>query len=186
MVEKNDNQKGDNLRLVQCTYAGHAEAILAILNEAILHSTALYDYKARSLDSMVSWFSVKERQGFPVIGIEESESGQLRGFASYGTFRAWPAYKYSIEHSVYVHADYRGQGLGRRLMQALIEAARANNYHCVIGGIDMENAASIALHEKLGFTQAGVIRQAGFKFGKWLDLGFYQMLLATPLHPVEE
>jgi phosphinothricin acetyltransferase len=119
-----------------------------------------------------------------VIGIED-ESGQLTGFASYGTFRAWPAYKYSVEHSVYIHKNLCGKGLGARLLTELINAARKQDYHCMVGGIDMNNAASIGLHEKLGFVHAGTIRQAGFKFGRWLDLGFYQLLLNTPEHPVD-
>lgn len=171
------------MQFVVCNYESHAKAILEILNEAILNSTALYDYKPRSLESMVEWFNVKEAGGFPVIGV--LEEGQLLGFASYGAFRAWPAYKYSVEHSVYVHKDHRGKGVGLLLMQELIAAARQQEYHVMVGGIDLTNHGSIALHEKLGFTHAGTIRQAGFKFGRWLDLGFYQLILETPENPVD-
>lgn len=170
------------MKIVDCSHAAHAPAILAILNEAILTSTALYDYAPRAPESMVTWFRAKEQGRFPVIGIE-SESGELMGFASYGTFRAFPAYKYSVEHAIYVHKDHRRKGLARRLMQHLIERARQQEFHVLIGGIDMDNRGSIALHESLGFTHAGTIRQAGFKFGRWLDLGFYQLLLETPLAP---
>lgn len=172
------------MRFIPCTHATHAAAILDILNEAIVTSTALYDYRPRASESMVGWFKAKQAGGFPVIGAE-SPGGELMGFASYGTFRAWPAYKYSVEHSVYVHKDHRGKGLGLALMQQLITAARAQQYHVMIGGIDQSNAASVALHEKLGFTHAGTIRQAGFKFGRWLDLAFYQLILDTPLDPID-
>jgi phosphinothricin acetyltransferase len=107
------------------------------------------------------------------------------GFASFGTFRAWPAYKYSVEHSVYVDARFRGRGVGRRLLEELIAAARARDFHVLIGGIDAANTVSIALHERLGFTHCGTIRQVGFKFGRWLDLTFYQLILATPLQPID-
>jgi phosphinothricin acetyltransferase len=86
------------MRFIACTYESHADAILEIFNEAIANSTALYDYKAREPSSMVGWFKNKETGRFPVIGTI-AEDGQLLGFASYGTFRAWPAYKYSVEHS---------------------------------------------------------------------------------------
>lgn len=172
------------MKIVSCTYERHAAAILDILNEAIVNSTAIYDYHPRPFDSMAGWFGAKEKGQFPVIGMED-ESGRLLGFASYGTFRAWPAYKYSVEHSVYVRGDCRAKGLGAQLMRELINAARKQDIHCMIGGIDMNNAASIALHEKLGFVHAGTIKQAGFKFGSWLDLGFYQLLLDAPAHPID-
>lgn len=167
-----------------CRYATHAGAILDIFNEAIVNSPALYDYKPRAHDSMTGWFKAKEDGGFPVIGAESS-AGHLLGFATYGTFRAWPAYKYSVEHSVYVHKDHRGKGIGARLLQELIAAAQIHQYHAMVGGIDVTNSASISLHEKLGFVHAGTIRHAAFKFGTWRDLGFYQLLLATPAHPMD-
>jgi phosphinothricin acetyltransferase len=133
---------------------------------------------------MAGWFGTKELNRFPVIGVIDDD-GRLAGFASYGTFRAWPAYKYSVEHSVYVHRDHRGKGLGRALLQRLIEAAVEQQYHVMIGVIDVSNASSIALHEQLGFVHAGTIRHAGFKFGGWLDVAFYQRLFETPTHPVD-
>jgi len=172
------------MQLINCSFQAHAQPILDIFNEAIVTSTALYDYRPRAPESMVGWFQTKEANGFPVIGAVDGQ-GALLGFASYGTFRAWPAYKYSVEHSVYVHKDHRGQGLGRVLMGALIEAAREREVHVMVGGIDVANTGSIALHESLGFAHAGTIRQAAFKFGRWLDLGFYQLILETPRTPVD-
>ncbi len=172
------------MRLVTCSHERQAEAILAILNEAIENSTAIYDYKPRSAESMAEWFKAKEAGDFPVIGFE-SEEGALLGFASYGSFRAWPAYKYTVEHSVYVHRLHRGRGLGARLVQELVARAKAQGLHVLVGGIDAANEASISMHEKLGFVHAGTIKQAGFKFGRWLDLAFYQRILETPFVPVE-
>ncbi len=172
------------MKQVECTLEQHGAAILAILNEAILNSTALYDYRPRTMENMSSWFAAKRAGNFPVIGLED-EAGTLLGFASYGSFRAFPAYKYTVEHSVYVHPRQRGRGLGRELLRSLIERARAQEVHVLVGGIDAANTASIALHTQLGFTPCGVVRQAGFKFGRWLDLAFYQLILDTPAQPVD-
>jgi len=171
-------------KLVRCTLQEHAQAILDILNEAILTSTALYDYQPRSLASMESWFATKSQGNFPVIGLEDS-AGMLLAFGSFGRFRAWPAYKYTVEHSVYVHQDHRGKGLGKRVMQALIAAARESDVHAMVGGIDASNTASVVLHEHLGFQHVGTLPQVGFKFGRWLDLAFYQLLLDTPIRPID-
>jgi phosphinothricin acetyltransferase len=170
------------MRLVECNLAEHGGAILGILNDAILTSTALYDYTPRMPASMSGWFEQKQHGRFPIWGALD-EQGQLLGFASYGTFRAWPAYKYSVEHSVYVESAARGRGIGTALMRRLIESAQEQQYHVMIGGIDAANQESIAFHEKLGFAHAGTIQHAGFKFGRWLDLAFYQLILPTPEQP---
>jgi phosphinothricin acetyltransferase len=172
------------MKFVTCTLAEHGAAILDILNEQIRTSTAVYEYVERAPESMVTWFKAKEASNYPVIGVE-NEHGVLLGFATYGVFRERPAYKYTVEHSVYVHQDHRGKGLGLALMERLIEAARAQDLHVMVGGIDATNAGSIAMHEKLGFVHAGTIRESGFKFGGWLDLAFYQLTLRTPLNPTD-
>lgn len=170
--------------VIQCFYERHATAILEIFNEAIQTSTALFDYEPRTPESMVGWFDAKRAGGLPVVGVEDAQ-GTLLAFGSYGPFRAWPAYKYSVEHSVYVHKDHRGKGLGNIVMRELIAAARENDKHVMIGGIEATNAGSIALHERLGFKHTGTLPQVGFKFGRWLDLAFYQLVLETPAQPVD-
>lgn len=170
------------MKFVNCCYEVHAGEILEILNQAIISSTALYDYKPRTIDTMVNWFKEKNTNDFPVIGVLDSND-QIMGFATYGTFRAWPAFKYSVEHSIYIHQDHQGKGLGKVLLNKIIEAAKQQQYHTIIGGIDITNTGSIALHEKLGFVHSGTIKEAGFKFGRWLDLGFYQLILNTPECP---
>jgi phosphinothricin acetyltransferase len=172
------------MKSVVCEPARHSAGILAIFNDAIANSTALYDYKPRAAESMTSWFDAKARGRYPVLGIE-TDAGELAGFASYGPFRAWPAYKYTIEHSIYVDARFRGQGLGRRLLREIIAAAESQDYHVMVGGIDAANDVSIRLHTNLGFTHAGTVNHAGFKFGRWLDLAFYQLILKTPEKPVD-
>ncbi len=169
------------MHLTRCD-ASYADQILAIFNDAILNSTALYDYKPRTKESMGQWFENKRKGSFPVIGAVD-DSGELLGFGSYGTFRAWPAYKYSVEHSIYVAAPHRGRGLGKILLQETVNSAREQNYHVLIGGIDSQNTVSIRLHKHFGFEHAGTIRQVGFKFGRWLDLDFYQLVLGTPERP---
>ncbi len=135
--------------------------------------------------AMTPWFESKAVGGFPVIGIER-EDGRLMGFASYGTFRVRPAYKYSVEHSVYVHHEHRGKGLGGKLLGELIEEAQRRGVHTMIGGVDLSNTSSIALHERYGFVQAGIIRESAYKFGRWLDLAFYQRIFKTPDQPKED
>jgi L-amino acid N-acyltransferase len=172
------------LNIIACEPTRHSAPILAIFNDAIVNSTALYDYKPRTLESMVGWFDAKVRGNYPVIGVED-EAGQLMGFASFGSFRPHPAYKYTVEHSVYVDARFRGQGVGRMLLGAIILAAEKQDYHVMVGGIDAANAVSIKLHQSLGFTPCGIVKHAGFKFGRWLDLAFYQLILRTPATPVD-
>lgn len=159
------------------------EAILAIYNDAIIHTTAVYSYHAQTLEDRNSWFVQKQTDGYPVIVYEVE--GTVAGFATFGPFRAWPAYKYSIEHSVYVNSDYRKRGIGRALLQELITLATAGEYKTLIAGIDATNEQSILLHKSLGFTHAGTIRNAGYKFERWLDLAFYQLDLEGPKHPEE-
>jgi phosphinothricin acetyltransferase len=173
-----------SLQLIECTPDAHAVAVREIFNDAITNTTALYDYQPRSMDTVLQWFGAKARAAYPVLGVVD-EGGVLCGFASYGPFRNWPAYKYSIEHSVYVHPAQRRKGVARLLMQRLIERAQAQQYHAMIGGIDADNVSSIALHEQLGFHHSGTIAHAGYKFGRWLDLAFYQLLLPGPARPVE-
>jgi len=171
------------MKIVSCDER-HADRILEILNEAIVNTTALYDYKPRAPETMASWFEAKRAGNYPVLGAV-SDCNELLGFASYGPFRHFPAYKYTVEHSVYVDAKHCGRGIGGRLMQELIAHARAQEYHVLVGAIDSANAASIALHKRMGFEHAGTVRQAGFKFGRWLDLDLYQLILDTPARPVD-
>lgn len=159
------------------------EEILSIYNDAIVNTTAVYSYHAQTIEDRKAWFEQKQADGYPVIVFEVE--GHVGGFATFGPFRAWPAYKYSIEHSVYVNTDYRKQGIGRKLLQAIIDLAKAGDYKTLVAGIDAANDKSIWLHEKLGFTHSGTVRNAGYKFERWLDLAFYQLDLDGPETPQE-
>jgi L-amino acid N-acyltransferase YncA len=160
------------------------EAMLEIYNDVIVNTTAVYDYKPHTMEMRRQWFRTKQEQGFPVFVAEDND--RLVGFSSIGPFRAWAAYKYSVENSVYVAADQRGKGIGKKLIEPLIGAAEQLNMHTIIAGIDATNEASIQLHRSLGFTEVARFKQVGYKFGRWLDLTFMQLLLKTPAQPVEE
>jgi len=160
----------------------HAPAILAILNEIIRTSTASYDEHPKTLATMVQWMEKRQAEGFPVFAWLNDEHVVL-GFASYGPFRAWSGYRFTIEHSVYVADGHRGAGIGRQLLAQLIEHASGAGFHTMIGGIDADNVASARLHCSMGFTKCAEIREAGFKFNRWLDLHFYQRILGSDDSP---
>lgn len=157
---------------------------LAIYNDIIVNTTAVYTYIPQSLQMRRDWYESKLKDGYPVF-IAESE-GRVVGFSSFGPFRTWPAYKYTVENSVYVAADQRGRGIGKLLMEPVIQAAREKELHAIVSGIDASNAASIQLHRSFGFEIVARFKQVGYKFGQWLDLTFMELILDTPAHPVEE
>ena len=149
--------------------------ILAIYNEVIATSTAVYREDPASLEDRLEWFNSRQAQSYPVL-VATDESGIL-GFASYGDFRTWPGYRFSVEHTVHIRADQRGRGVGTTLMQALVQRAVEQGKHVMIGGVDADNESSLRFHERLGFVRAAHLRQVGFKFGRWLDLVFVQRVL---------
>lgn len=149
--------------------------ILAIYNEVIRNTTAVYSDEEVTLENRERWFDAKGAQGFPVL-VATDASGVV-GFGTFGEFRAWPCYRASVEHSVHVRADFRRRGVGRALVEALIDAAAAMQKHVMIAGIDAENVNSISLHESLGFEVVGHFREVGRKFGRWLDLKFMQRFI---------
>ncbi|HVZ57288.1 MAG TPA: GNAT family N-acetyltransferase [Chitinophagaceae bacterium] len=149
--------------------------MLVIYNDIIRHTTAVYHYEPQSAESRQAWFKDKQAQGFPVFVAEEA--GRVIGFSTFGPFRAWAAYQYTMENSVYVSADARGRGIGKKLMVPLIEAARNRGIHTLVAGIDAGNEVSIRLHQQFGFREVAHFREVGWKFGRWLDLKFLQLLL---------
>ena len=151
------------------------QSILDIVNHAILHTTANYNYQPQTLESQIQWFKDKQQHGFPVIVAEFQN--KVIGYGAFGTFREKIGYQYTVEHSVYVGENHYGKGVGKLLLSELIRLARAQNYHVMVGAIDAENTGSIAFHKQFGFEESGIIKQAGFKFGKWLDLLFMQLVL---------
>ena len=172
--------------MITVRFASEADLpeILEIYNDVILHTTAVYTYKPHTPAMRKAWYDDKVKAGYPVFVAEED--GRVIGLSSYGPFRAWPAYKYTVENSVYVAESSRGKGVARLLMQPMIDAARSQGYHAIIAGIDAANNASIGLHRSFGFEEVAHFREVGYKFGRWLDLTFMELLLVgSPAKPVD-
>ena len=152
-----------------------ALAILEIINYNILNATALYDYSVRSLAQQESILETKILAGFPVIVAEIN--GEVVGFGMYAEFRFREAYKFTVEHSVYVSHNYQGLSIGKLLLTELIQLAKQQGLHTMIGVIDAENQKSINFHHQFGFKTVGIIKESGFKFNRWLDSVFVQLIL---------
>lgn len=154
---------------------GDLAAMLAIYNDAVLTTTAVYDYRPRSSEQQAAWFRTKQEQRLPVLVADDG--GAVVGFASYGSFRPWPAYLHSVENSLYVAPERRGRGIGSLLLPALIGRAAERGLHTMVAGIDATNEASLRLHVKFGFERVAQFREVGWKFERWLDLAFLQLML---------
>jgi len=158
--------------------------ILAIYNDIILHTTAVYDYRPHTIEMRREWFEGKRIGNFPVFVAEDHD--RIMGFSSIGPFRAWAAYKYTVENSIYVAAHSRGKGLGKLLLRPLIIEAKAKELHAMIASIDATNEPSLRLHKSFHFQEVAHFRQVGYKFEKWLDLKFLELIFDGPAHPVED
>jgi L-amino acid N-acyltransferase len=149
--------------------------ILAIFNEVVASSTAIYYDDAWTLEQRRAWFDERVRRGFPVLVALDGDD--VLGFASYGDFRGAPGYKFTVEHSIHVRREVRGTGIGRALMDPLLELARAQGMHVMVGGVDSANEGSLRFHEQLGFERVAHFKEVGRKFDRWLDLVFVQIRL---------
>lgn len=152
--------------------------ICDIYNDAVANTTAIWNETIVDVANRSAWFKARREAGYPVL-TAVSDAGNIVGYASFGDWRAFDGYRHTVEHSVYVHRDSRGGGIGRKLMVALIAEAERLDKHVMVAGIESENAASIRLHQQLGFTETGRMREVGTKFGRWLDLTFMQLVLTT-------
>ena len=157
--------------------AGDLDAINDIYNHEVLHGTATWDEEPWSIEQRRAWFEQHD-QSTPVL-VAELDGGVV-GFAYLSLYRPRVGYRFTRENTVYVEAGYRGRGVGRRLLEALLEEARRSSVHAVIAVIEAENAVSIRLHERLGFELIGTEREVGFKFGRWLDSVHMELLLSGP------
>jgi len=151
-------------------------AVLAIYNDAVANTTAIWNDTLVDLANRQAWFDLRADQGYPILVAENAE-GEVVGYSSFGDWRPFDGFRHTVEHSVYVRNDQRGQGIGPRLMTVLIERARACDKHVMVAAIESGNLASIRLHERLGFLTTGQMPQVGTKFGRWLDLTFMQLML---------
>jgi L-amino acid N-acyltransferase len=150
-------------------------SILDIYNDIIVHTTAVWSEEPHSLEMRKEWFEGRKEAGFPVfVAIAE---GHIVGFASIGSFRAWKGYRFTVENSVYVKSGCRGLGVGKLLLKQTIDAAKELKLHSIIAGIDGENEVSIALHKQFGFEEVAHLKEVGYKFGRWLDLKFLELIV---------
>ncbi len=155
--------------------AADLPAMLAIYNDVIANTTAVYAYEPRSPEAHAAWLEGKRAEKWPVLVAEAG--GALVGYGSYGPFRPWPAYLHTVENSIYVAAARRGSGIGSILLPALVASAAARGFHTMVAGIDAANAASLRLHAKFGFRKVAQFHEVGWKFDRWLDLVFLQRML---------
>ena len=147
-------------------------AITEIYNEVLLNSTAIYrDEPATVAERMDLWHS-RTQQKYPTLVACDGKS--VIGFCTFGDFRSWPGYRFTVEHTVHVSVLWRGRGVGSGLVKALIPRAAMLGKHVMIGGIDAANVASLRFHERLGFERVAHFKEVGFKFGRFLDLIFVQ------------
>ena len=153
-------------------------ALRDIFNDAVLNTTAIWMDNVVDLANRQAWFAARAQQGYPIL-VAENAAGEVVGYASFGDWRPFDGFCHTVEHSVYIRVDQRGKGLGPQLLTALIERAKACDKHVMVAAIESGNAASIGLHQRLGFAITGQMPQVGRKFGRWLDLTFMQLIL-TP------
>lgn len=161
--------------LVRPARESDVPAILAVYNEAVLTTTATYDYEPQPFEARLAWFHDRQQRGLPVLVAEEA--GAVLGWAALNPHREKPGYLRTVENSVYIAEKARGRGVGRMLLAALVQEARRLHLHVILAGVDAENEASLRLHQRFGFVEAGRFRQVGWKFGRWLDVVYLQLTL---------
>lgn len=152
-------------------------AVRAIFNHWIEHSTASFRTAPDTEAQTRAWFSGRS-PAHPVLVAEAG--GEVLGWASLNPHKPTGGYRHTVELSVYLRDDARGRGLGKRLVGELLERARAAGHHAVLGGVCTEQTASMRLHESLGFVKVAHFREVGFKFGRWLDVAYFEKLIAPP------
>lgn len=162
--------------LIRDAHEDDLPAILAIHNDAVLTTTAIWNSTAVDLEDRRAWLAARRQAGYPVLVAEQA--GEAAGYASFGDWRAWEGYRFTVENSIYIRADRRGRGIGSALLAPLVAAAGRLGKHVMVAGIEAGNTASIRLHHRHGFVQVGHFREVGEKFGRWLDLVFLQRTLA--------
>ncbi|EKM0525697.1 N-acetyltransferase family protein [Cronobacter turicensis] len=167
--------------LIRHATADDCAAIADIFNDAVLHTAAIWSDSTVDTENRLAWFYQRGNAGYPVLVAVLDDT--VVGYASFGDWRAFDGFRHTVEHSVYVHPDHHGKGIGKALMTRLIVEAQAIGKHVMVAGIESRNAGSIALHEKLGFTITAQMPQVGTKFGRWLDLTFMQLQLDNRNEP---
>jgi len=156
--------------------AADLPGILEIYNDAVLTTTATYDYEPRTLEHRQQWFADRRRDDYAVL-VAVDPSGRIVGWSALNPYHARVGYRFTAENSVYVASDQRGRGIGKLLLGPLVDAARVRGLRAIIAAIDATNEASVRLHAAFGFEQVGLFKQVGYKFERWLDVIYMECLL---------
>ncbi|HEV7320977.1 MAG TPA: GNAT family N-acetyltransferase [Ensifer sp.] len=164
--------------LIRAANQSDLPVICEIYNDAVANTTAIWNETLVDVANRTAWLKARADAGYPIL-VAVSEDGEVVGYASFGDWRAFDGYRHTVEHSVYVHKNRRGAGIGRKLLVALIAEAERIGKHVMVAAIESENTASIRLHAQVGFVETGRMPEVGTKFGRWLDLTFMQLVLPT-------
>jgi phosphinothricin acetyltransferase len=148
-----------------------------IFNEVLRNSNSIYREDEVTLKERYEWFDEKVSHDFPIFGAYLD--GNLIGYAGYGSWRAAQGYRKTVELTIYVDSKYRGSGIGSKLMQTIIDQARVDGYHIMVGAIDSENISSIDFHKRFGFVETARMPEVALKNGQWLNLVFMQLIIAN-------
>jgi L-amino acid N-acyltransferase YncA len=154
------------------------DQITAIYNDIVTNSTATYNDRPATVQERSAWGQARLKQGYPVL--VAADGPRILGFASFGDFRSWPGYRFTVEGTIYIHSASRGQGIGTTLLTELVARARNAGKHSVIAGVDSQNEASLRFLKRFGFEEVGHLREVGFKFDRFLDLVFLQYWISPP------
>ena len=154
------------------------DQITAIYNEVLTNSTAIYNDRPATREERIAWWKARREQGYPVL--VATVGGRIAGFAACGDFRPWPGYRFTVEGTVHIQSQSRGQGIGTALLKELVARAEALGKHTMIAGVDSENQASLRFLERFGFQRTACLREVGFKFGRFLNLVFLQYRITPP------
>ena len=169
--------------LIRDAQEADLSGIRDIYNDAVLNTTAIWNEQAVDLANRKAWFDLRQTQAYPILVVVDPTVNEVLGYSSFGDWRPFDGFRHTVEHSVYVRADQRGNGLGPLLMKALIERAKTCDKHIMVAAIESGNATSVRLHERLGFVITGQMAEVGTKFGRWLDLTFMQLNLTPNAAP---
>jgi len=153
--------------------------ILEIYNDAVLTTTATYDYEPRTLEQRQSWFDEHQRIDFPIF-VAVNGIQRIVGWSALNRYHDRMGYRFTTENSIYIAADFRGQGIGKKLLAPLIDSAKRLGLRAIIAAIDGENEASVRLHAGFGFESVGHFKKVGYKFNRWLDVVYMELLLPEP------
>lgn len=159
--------------------------LLDIHNYAVRNLAAAWTEHEDTLEDRAAWLKGRQDEGLPVL-VAVDEQDRFLGFGTYGSFRSRSGYRLTVEHSIYVQPDVQARGIGKMLLQALIDDARKQGFHVMVGAVDSDNEQSLKFHEKMGFEISSRLPEIGTKFGRWLDLYFVLLILNEDAAPPSE